>query len=194
MVTKTQRRNGTYIIALGANLPSPAGKPAETLRAALDVLGDSLFTVDKVSRFFVTPAFPDGSGPEYVNAAALLGGPPRAAEKLLAVLHGVEAQYGRARQQRWGHRSLDLDLLDAEGVVLPDRDTHDRWRTLPPDQQVARTPDRLILPHPRMADRGFVLIPLADIASDWRHPVTGLTVQEMLAALPEDRTAGIRPL
>jgi len=78
--------------------------------------------------------------------------------------------------------------------VAPDRATHDRWRELPPESRIAHTPDRLILPHPRLQDRAFVLVPLADVAPQWRHPVLAVTVREMLAALPPGALAEVVPL
>ena len=65
---------------------------------------------------------------------------------------------------------------------------------LPPDRQRIDTPDRLILPHPRLQDRPFVLIPLADILPDWVHPVTGQSVRQMVQRLPADEIAAICPL
>ena len=178
-------------IALGANLPFDAQHPAETLRAALRALPDAGLDVVAASRLFSTPCFPAGAGPDYVNAAASLRVPPGwGAGEVLAALHRVEAHFGRARAQRWGMRTLDLDLLSLGETVLPDAETQGRWAGLPPAEQIATTPDRLILPHPRMQDRAFVLVPLADVAGGWRHPIFGRTVDEMLAALPEaDRAA-----
>ncbi len=181
------------LVALGGNLPAGAVGSADLLRLALAELAGRAGRLQAVSRFFATPAFPTGSGPDYVNAAACLS-TALAPGALLAVLHDIEALHGRERAARWGARTLDLDLLAMEQMVLPDAATQDGWRTLDPARQRAVAPDRLILPHPRLQDRGFVLVPLMDVAPLWRHPRTGRTVAEMAAALPEADKAAIRPL
>lgn len=182
-----------YLIALGANLRSSAGVPQQTLREALAFLTQSGAQIDAVSRFYWTPCFPPGAGPDYVNAAARMrfDGPPQAA---LALLHQAEAEFGRTRVQRWGRRTLDLDLLAAQDVILPDPQTHASWRDLPLDQQIKTAPDQLILPHPRIQDRAFVLVPLRDIAPDWVHPVTARSVLQMCEDLPPAEVAVVVPL
>nr|WP_275982087.1 2-amino-4-hydroxy-6-hydroxymethyldihydropteridine diphosphokinase [Frigidibacter sp. ROC022] len=178
---------------MGSNATSAAGAPAETLHAALRELKNNNFSIAAISRFYESPAYPAGAGPDFVNAAIRLGDAPPP-QRLLETLHRIEAQFGRVRRQRWGPRVLDLDLLARGGTVLPDPATLRRWIDLPPEAQRRETPDRLLLPHPRLQDRAFVLLPLLDIAPDWRHPLLGLTVRQMVAALPSDAKAAMKPL
>lgn len=189
--------NGTQLspclVALGGNLRSEAGRPEDTLRAALSRLEQRGVVLEAVSRLYRTPCFPAGAGPDYVNAAARIRWPGDA-RSLLRVLHDTETEFGRARTRRWGRRTLDLDLIAMGDLVLPDREVQRRWRELRPDRQAEETPDQLILPHPRLQDRAFVLVPLCDVAPLWRHPVTGSTIAEMAAELPAEARQGVVPL
>jgi 2-amino-4-hydroxy-6-hydroxymethyldihydropteridine diphosphokinase len=183
------------LIAFGANLPLGTVSPAETIMAAVVALREEGVETRHLSRLFRTPCFPAGAGPDYVNAAALVVGPATDdLTSLLAALHRVEARFGRLRGERWGMRTLDIDLLARGDSVLPDAEVQDAWRRLDPAAQVGTVPDRLILPHPRLQDRAFVLVPLAEVAPGWRHPRTGLTVAQMLAALPAADIAEVKPL
>ena len=157
---------------------------------ALERIASGPDQIVATSRFYQTPCFPAGSGPDYVNAAALITTHDMP-EILLARLHNIEAEFGRERVERWGRRTLDIDLVAIGNRVLPSGSTFLEWANLAPDSQRIRAPDQLILPHPRMHERGFVLIPLADIAPKWIHPVLGRTVAEMVDALPEIEKSGI---
>lgn len=159
----TSKKTRIYI-ALGANLPTAHGTPAETLEAALGVLEREGIAVEARSAWYVTAPVPRSDQPDYVNGAARVAtalGP----EALLAALHRVEHAFGRVRLDRNEARVLDLDLIDYGGLVA------------------AR--DGLTLPHPRAHLRGFVLVPLRDIAPDWIHPATRQTIEALIRDLPD---------
>jgi 2-amino-4-hydroxy-6-hydroxymethyldihydropteridine diphosphokinase len=180
-------------VAIGSNVTSTYGGPRQTVQAAVDELDRAPFKLLKVSRFYQTPCFPKGAGPDFVNAAATLAyqGEPDA---VLRHLHEIEARFGRERVSRWGARTLDLDLLAVGSRVSPDEIVLKTWMELSPRRQLEEAPDQLILPHPRLHERGFVLVPMADVAPDWVHPILGRSVQQMLDGLPDAQKAEIQAI
>ncbi len=181
------------VIALGANLSLRGCGPKVTLEQSIIAMSEAGLMIRSTSRFFATPCFPAGAGPDYVNAAVLIE-TDLTPQAVLDQLHRIEHDFERAREQRWGMRTLDLDLVCWNDLVLPDDAEYQRWLTLPPEEQVISAPEQLILPHPRLQDRAFVLVPMADIAPDWRHPVLDRTVMQMVAALPPGEVAEVTPL
>lgn len=179
------------IIALGSNLPAGDLSPAQAVTQAMDRIGAGRELAR--SRLFQTPAFPPGSGPDFVNAAMRVSW-DGSAGALLALLNQVEAEFGRTRQKRWEARIMDLDLIAFGAAVLPDRTVQAAWAGLDPSEAAKSAPEQLIVPHPRMAERSFVLVPMADVAAGWRHPITGQSVTEMILSRPEAERAEIVPL
>ncbi|SOH95073.1 2-amino-4-hydroxy-6-hydroxymethyldihydropteridinediphosphokinase [Monaibacterium marinum] len=183
-------RDVMHLIALGANLPGPFGAPAQTLSHAVAQMGAAGLRVAELSPIYATPAWPVGSGPDFANAAARV----EAAldpQQVLEILHRIEADLGRVRGRRWAARACDLDLLGSGAKTLPDRQTVQRWMDMPINETPPAAPDELILPHPRLHERAFVLVPLADVAPDWVHPITGRTVRQMCDALSDEARAEI---
>lgn len=146
------------LIALGANIPSKAGAPARTLKAALAALARANVKITAVSPFYESQAWPDGAAPSFINAVAAIQTHLQPIA-LMALLHQVETDFGRTRSVPNAPRTLDLDLLDYAGRILE---------------------GPLTLPHPRLAERLFVLEPLRDVAPQWRHPVTDKDVESLL--------------
>jgi 2-amino-4-hydroxy-6-hydroxymethyldihydropteridine diphosphokinase len=181
------------LIALGANLPTTTRTPLEVLKHALRLMKSESIDVKSVSLWYVTPAFPPGSGPDYVNAVAKIE-TDLTADQTLNRLADIEIELGRVRTQRWGARVCDLDLLSYERAILPDLKTQAYWQNLPLEAQLRETPEQLILPHPRMTERAFVLIPLRDVAPDWVHPVSNRTLTDLIDALPEGDKNAVKPM
>ena len=146
------------------------------MRTALDRLNGVKTRLVKASRLLSSKPVGPIEQDDYINAAAIIETSLRP-EQLMQHLHDLELQSNRSRTVRWGPRTLDLDLLDYNGLV---RDGQGRAK----GHQKS-----LILPHPEIARRGFVLAPVADIAPEWRHPVTGKTAVDMLAELNESPDA-----
>lgn len=183
----------TILVALGANLTSPAGPPRQTLEAALAALDAGGLRVCARSRWYRSPAFPPGSGPDFVNGAAVLQS-PLAPEAVLAALHAVERDLGRERGRRWAPRACDIDFLAWGDAVRPDRPTITTWMNLAPREQRRRAPTTLLLPHPRLHERAFVLLPLAEVAPDWEHPILRRSVSELAAGLSAEAASGVGAL
>lgn len=172
------------LVSLGSNQSSVVGDARETVLEAIKRLVTAGGVIRSQSALFRTPAFPAGAGPDFVNAAIALDA-DWDAETVLSHLHRIEGELGRKRTRRWGQRTLDLDLLACGDAVLPDADTVRYWMNLPPELQAQVAPRELILPHPRIQDRAFVLGPLRQVAPDWKHPLLGRTTSEMWDALPK---------
>jgi 2-amino-4-hydroxy-6-hydroxymethyldihydropteridine diphosphokinase len=136
----------------------------QILEAAINALIKRNIEVLLRSSWYRSAPIPASDQPWFVNGVASLR-TQMAPQDLLQALHDVEAEYGRIRGARNASRTLDLDLLAYRDLVIDE-------------------PGGLKLPHPRLAERAFVLQPLAELAPCWRHPVTGLTPAEMLAGLP----------
>jgi len=162
------------LIGLGANLPTAGRSPRQTLDDVLALMPAYGISVLACSAFFRTPAIAHTVQPDYVNAVASVASALPAPD-LLAALHRIEALFGRVRHTRWAARTLDLDLLDYEGQIVTG--------TGPRGADAGTGPLPLALPHPGITARGFVLVPLADLASDWVHPLEGVSAKELLARL-----------
>ncbi|WP_193194605.1 2-amino-4-hydroxy-6-hydroxymethyldihydropteridine diphosphokinase [Nostoc sp. MG11] len=141
--------------ALGSNL----GESQATLEAAIETLAQipGIF-LEARSHWYRTKAVGPPQ-PDYLNGCVILQ-VEISPQQLLETLLGIEQRFGRVRQERWGPRTLDLDLLLYDDLIL-------------------QTPN-LQIPHPRMRERAFVLVPLAEIAPDWVEPVSGCVIKELI--------------
>jgi 2-amino-4-hydroxy-6-hydroxymethyldihydropteridine diphosphokinase len=155
------------LIALGSNIDGPWGNPRATVEKALIKLNAQPLKLLKASSLIITEPFGVVNQPSFVNAVAEIE-THLSPEMLIARLHEIEDRAGRVRSERWGPRTLDLDILDYNGLIR--KPQH-------PDQK------SLVLPHPGIAERLFVLEPLQEIAPNWKHPETQLSAASMIQKL-----------
>lgn len=153
------------LIAIGANLPAEDGRSPLQLCAAAAAAVRALpgLSFVALSTWYRSAAIPASSQPDYCNGMIRMSGETDPAV-LLRQLQEIETQFGRVRSVPNAVRTLDLDIIDIAG-------------------QIRTAPDP-ILPHPRMHLRAFVLRPLLDVNSSWRHPVFKRSVTTLLAELP----------
>ena len=153
-------------VAIGANLEAADGTPAlATCMWAADALKSQTGARAACrSRWFSSAPVPPSGQPRFINGVVRLES-NLAPAQLLAVLHGMEAARGRVRGVPDAARTLDLDIIDMDGLV---RDAPDP-----------------VLPHPRAHLRAFVLLPLRDVGPDWVHPRSGASIASLIAALPK---------
>ncbi|CAN0426211.1 unnamed protein product [Discosporangium mesarthrocarpum] len=157
------------VIAIGSNLPHPGfGPPVEVCNAAIDAIAAGGCTVMARSRWFRSAPVPAADQPDFVNGVISVQTALNPLE-LLKEMHGIEARFDRKRSVPNAARTLDLDLIAYNGVV----------------NEGTEAP---LLPHPRLAGRAFVLLPLHDIAPEWRHPVLGTSLAALIEALPDDQS------
>jgi 2-amino-4-hydroxy-6-hydroxymethyldihydropteridine diphosphokinase len=157
------------LIGVGSNIPGPQGAtPRQNCHNALKLLEDSGVTISRRSRWYRSAPVPPSDQPWFINGVVAVEAASLEPEPLLELLHQIELEFGRRRAKPNGPRPLDLDILDFDGRITS------------PDASV-------VLPHPRMHQRAFVLMPLSEIAPEWRHPVIGDTVFDLIAALPDDQ-------
>lgn len=152
----------TAIIALGSNLDNPL----QQIQAALKQVAMLPETVLlQTSSYYQTAPVGYADQPDFINAVCLVE-TTLAADKLLTLLHEIEAAFGRKRTFRNAPRTLDLDLIDYDGMHIQS--------------------EHLVLPHPRARERAFVMVPLAEVAQDYRIGGAGETAAETAQHLPQD--------
>ena len=168
-----------YFIALGSNLETQNLSRLEIISTALGHFSQFKIILIKVSSFWESRSYPDRTQPDFINAVVEVHSELNPYQILLE-LKNIEKKMGRKNKTRWGSRILDLDIIGSGSIILPNNFEFNKWLKMPLHKQIKIQPDELILPHPRIQDRLFVLNPLNEVAPHWTHPVFNKTPLELI--------------
>ena len=168
-----------YYIALGSNLETENMNRLEILNKALEYFPMFSISLVKVSSFWESKSYPNNNQPNFINAVSEVQSILNPYQTL-CTLKKIEIILGRKVNCRWGSRVLDLDILAAGSLILPNLRIFNRWLKMPLQHQIQNQPNQLILPHPRIQDRLFVLKPLSEIDPSWIHPVLNKKPYELI--------------
>jgi len=172
--------NATLIlVGLGANLPSAAGQPGETLTAAIDLIATEGVRITQVSSFYETTALPPSGQPNFVNGV-FAAETSLTAKDVLKLFQSIETKFGRKPGERWSARTLDIDLLSYGETILPNFGV---WEEICNSKDPAAILEEPIVPHPRLHKRAFVMIPLLEVAPNWFHPCLKMTAGKLAESL-----------
>ncbi len=155
-------------IGIGSNLPSDMyGAATANCEAALGVLEEKGLTITARARWYESAPVPVSDQPWFVNGVVTVATdlPP---QHLLELLHDIEHDFGRVRRVRNEARILDLDLIAYDDLVIEGESGP-------------------VLPHPRMHERAFVLLPMGELAPDWVHSILKTPISDLVSALPQDQ-------
>jgi 2-amino-4-hydroxy-6-hydroxymethyldihydropteridine diphosphokinase len=177
----------TIIAALGANILSQVGEPKDTITHAISLIRGAGIDVIDISNFYITKPVPVSGQPDFVNCAITLAS-SKNAKHLLAVFHEIESQLGRARDERWGARTIDIDLIAFGQAVLPNEKL---WYELANHRDPSVFINDPMIPHPRMHKRAFVLVPVLDVAPNWIHPLYQKTARDLLIDIEDQEISKI---
>jgi len=158
------------LIGLGANIPfQKTGSPRATCGAALEQMARSGIRISRRSQWYESAPVPVSEQPWYVNGV-VVGETAFSATDLVDRLLEIELSFGRRRDEINGPRTLDLDLISYDSAVI---------------DSLTERGHSIRVPHPRLAERAFVLLPLRDVAPDWRHPSLGYSIDDLIERMPD---------
>jgi 2-amino-4-hydroxy-6-hydroxymethyldihydropteridine diphosphokinase len=165
------------LIGLGSNMAGPWGPPRQTLERAIAALAKPPLRLERASAIIQSEPWGKKDQPVYANAVARIKTRLQPLE-LLAHLRSIEMEAGRQRRERWSQRTLDLDIIDYNGMTV--------------NAEASQSTDaQLVLPHPSLHERAFVLAPIAEVAPRWRHPVLHQTAGQLLRQLDDSQGGAI---